>query len=110
MANITGTVFTRPVYGRDKAAGQQKAATGFTQIFTSMLAGQMRRAMVGPDKGAMGTSSGASGEIYGALLDQALGKTLANSGAMARMRAMIGRSLSRSAHGVGSAGSREYPY
>jgi len=110
MANITGTVFSRPVFGRDKPGDQQKAAAGFTQIFTSMMAGQMRRAMVGADKGVMGTSGGASGEIYGALMDQALGKTLAGSRAMARMRATIGRSLSRSARATGGAGSRTYPY
>lgn len=95
MPGIVNGVFTRPVTGANKASDRQQAALGFTQIFTSMLAKQMRQAMVGSDKGPLGTAGGASGEIYGAFFDQALGKTLAGSRAMAPMRRMVARSLER---------------
>ena len=95
MPGIVNGVFTRPVTGSDKAANREQAATGFTQIFTSMLAKQMRQALTGNDKGPLGTAGGASGEIYGAFFDQAMGKTLAGSRAMAPMRRMVARSLGR---------------
>jgi len=94
VTGIVSGVFARPVFGADKGAvDRQKAATGFTQIFTSMVAKQMRQALTGTGKGPLGTAGGASGEIYGAFFDQALGKTLAGSRAMAPMRKMVARSL-----------------
>jgi Rod binding domain-containing protein len=110
VAGIVSGVFTRPVFGPDKgAADRQKAATGFTQIFTSMVAKQMRQALTGSNKGPLGTSGGASGEIYGAFFDQALGKTLAGSRAMAPMRKMVARSLGRPSAKESALAKETYP-
>ena len=87
-------VFSRPVIATDSdKAKRAKAAQGFGAIFTSMVAAEMRRAMVGEDKGPMGTSGGASGDIYGAMFDQAMGTALAKSPSMQRFNAAIERQL-----------------
>jgi Rod binding domain-containing protein len=89
--------------GTVKKTDQKAAAAGFAQIFTTMLATQMRQSMVGEDNGPMGTSGGASGDIYGSLLDQALGKTLAKSKSMQGLTKMINRQLSGARNPVASA-------
>jgi Rod binding domain-containing protein len=84
-------------------ADKKRTATGFAQIFTTMLAKQMHQSMVGADTGPMGIGGGASGDIYGSMLDQALGKTLAKSKSMAGLTAMIGREMSGPRHPIASA-------
>jgi len=76
----------------------EAAAAGFAQIFTTMLAKQMRESMVGADHGPMGIGGGAAGDIYGAFIDQAMGKALANSKSMRPLTKMIGRELSGPSH------------
>jgi len=94
IASIPG-VFSREVFNGTAPQTKQKvAAAGFSQIFTTMLAKQMRQSMVGEDNGPMGISGGATGDIYGAFLDQAMGKALANSKSMSRFNNTIQRELS----------------
>jgi hypothetical protein len=96
-------VFSREVFtGKVPQTKQKAAAAGFSQIFTTMLAKQMRQSMVGEDNGPMGISGGATGDIYGAFLDQAMGKALANSKSMSRFNAAIDREIS-GPHSKGSA-------
>ena len=94
IASISG-VFSHAVFsGTTPQTKQKVAAAGFSQIFTTMLAKQMRQSMVGEDNGPMGISGGATGDIYGAFLDQAMGKALANSKSMSRFNKTIERELS----------------
>jgi hypothetical protein len=87
-------IFSRPMIAtaNDKSA-RAKAAQSFGAIFTSMVAAAMRRAMVGEDKGPMGIGGGASGDIYGAMFDQAIGASLARSPSMKRFNDSIEREL-----------------
>jgi Rod binding domain-containing protein len=103
-ASVPG-VFSHSVFsgGATRQTSQKVAAAGFAQIFTTMLAKQMHQSMVGEDTGPMGIGGGASGDIYGSLLDQALGKTLAKSKSMAGLTKMINRQLSGTRHPVASA-------
>lgn len=103
-ASVPG-IFAHSVFsgGVSKPTNQKAAAAGFAQIFTTMLAKQMHQSMVGADTGPMGTNGGASGDIYGSLLDQALGKTLAKSKSMSRLTQMIDRDLSGPRHPIASA-------
>jgi len=88
-------VFNRGVFSAATPQTNQKAAAaGFAQIFTTMLAKQMRQSMVGADNGPMGIGGGATGDIYGAFLDQAMGKALASSKSMRDLNKMIDRGLS----------------
>jgi Rod binding domain-containing protein len=98
-------VFGHSVFsgGAVKKTDQKVAAAGFAQIFTTMLATQMRQSMVGEDSGPMGIGGGASGDIYGSLLDQALGKTLAKSKSMQGLTKMISRQFSGPSHRIASA-------
>jgi len=98
-------VFGHSVFtgGANRATSQTAAAAGFAQIFTTMLAKQMHQSMVGEDTGPMGIGGGASGDIYGSLLDQALGNTLAKSKSMAGLTRMINRQLSGPRHPVAAA-------
>ncbi|HVN27733.1 MAG TPA: rod-binding protein [Candidatus Binataceae bacterium] len=90
----TAGVFSREVFsGTVPQTKQKAAAAGFAQIFTTMLAKEMRQSMVGEDNGPMGISGGATGDIYGAFLDQAMGKALANSKSMSRFRHAIDREI-----------------
>jgi hypothetical protein len=94
ISSIPG-VFGRSMFNSSIPQTKQKvAAAGFSQIFTTMLAKQMRQSMVGEDNGPMGISGGATGDIYGAFLDQAMGKALANSKSMSRFNRTIERELS----------------
>jgi Rod binding domain-containing protein len=98
-------IFAHSVFsgGTVKKTDQKAAAAGFAQIFTTMLAHQMHQSMVGEDTGPMGTSGGASGDIYGSLLDQALGKTLAKSKSMQGLTKMISRQFSGPRHPIAAA-------
>jgi len=51
----------------------------------------------------MGIGGGASGDIYGAFIDQAMGKALASSKSMRQFNKMIDRELSGPRHTVSSA-------
>ena len=86
-----------------RQTNQKAAAAGFAQIFTTMLAHEMHHSMLGDDAGPMGTSGGASGDIYGSLLDQALGTALAKSKSMSGLTKMINRGLSSPRHPIASA-------
>jgi Rod binding domain-containing protein len=87
-------IFSTPLFGASKETQKSQAATGFTQVFASMLAQQMREAMAGEDKGPLGTGGGATGDIYGTFLDQAMGRALADSPAMKPLNQAIERELS----------------
>jgi Rod binding domain-containing protein len=89
--------------GATRKTDNKAAAAGFAQVFTTMLAKQMHQSMVGEDSGPMGTEGGSSGDIYGSLLDQALGKTLANSKSMKSLTAMISKGLRAPRHPIASA-------
>jgi len=95
MANEINSVFDHSLFGasRNGRADKQKATQGFSQIFASLIAKQMREAFQGKDNGPMGIGGGATGDIYGAFLDEAMGKALARSPAMSQINAMIDREL-----------------
>jgi Rod binding domain-containing protein len=104
MSVSTPGVFNRSMFASATPQTSQKAASaGFAQIFTTMLAKQMRQSMVGSDNGPMGISGGATGDIYGAFIDQAMGKALAGSKSMSQFNKMIDRELSGPRHPVSSA-------
>jgi Rod binding domain-containing protein len=105
MATSTPGIFVHSVFsgGSSRQPDQKAAAAGFTQIFTTMLAHQMHQSMVGADTDPMGTGGGASGDIYGSMLDQALGKTLAKSPSMKGLTQMISRELAGPRHPIASA-------
>lgn len=94
MSNSVDGIFSRSVFGPpgETNAQKQKAAEGFSQIFGSLLAKQMRTAL-GGGKGPLGISDGASSEIYGGFFDQAMGKVLAHSRAMRPINRTIVREL-----------------
>lgn len=100
MANVTSSIFGQPVFGaeRNREADRKKATQGFSEIFATILAKQMRQSMVSADKGPMGIGGGTSGDIYGAFFDQAMGKVLANSTAMKPLNRMIDRGLGGPRH------------
>jgi Rod binding domain-containing protein len=103
-ASVPG-VFSHSVFsgGATRQTNQKAAASGFAQIFTTMLARQMHQSMLGNDAGPMGIGGGSSGEIYGSMLDQALGKALAKSKSMSGLTKMINRGLSGPRHPIASA-------
>lgn len=94
MTSAVSTIFNRPLLGgAERKTDTRKAAQGFTAIFSTMLAKEMRKALVGEDKGPAGIDGGASGEIYGAFFDQAMGKALARSAAMKPLNRLVFRQL-----------------
>ncbi|HLX37456.1 MAG TPA: rod-binding protein [Candidatus Binataceae bacterium] len=103
-ATVPG-IFARSFFsgGATRQTSQKSAASGFAQVFTTMLAHELHHSMLGEDSGPMGTSGGASGDIYGSLLDQAMGKALAKSKSMAGLTRMISRGLSGPRHPIASA-------
>ena len=103
-ASVAG-IFGHSVFsgGATQPTTKTAAAAGFAQIFTTMLAKQMHQSMVGEDSGPMGISGGASGDIYGSMLDGALGKELAKSKSMAGLRKMVDRELAGPRHPIASA-------
>ena len=101
MAVSTPGVFAHSVFsGATRQTNQKAAAMGFAQIFTTMLAKQMRQSMVGAENGPMGIGGGASGDIYGTFIDQAMGKALAGSKSMKQFTKMIDRELSGPRHPI----------
>ncbi len=110
MSLSTAGVFTHSVFsGATRQTNQKAAAGGFAQIFTTMLAKQMRQSMVGSENGPMGIGGGATGDIYGAFIDQAMGKALAGSKSMKQFTKMIDRELSGPRHPVDSASNNCQP-
>ena len=105
MATSVPGVFGHSVFsgGATQPTNQKAASAGFAQIFTTMLAKQMHQSMVGADAGPMGISGGASGDIYGSMLDQALGKALAKSKSMSGLNRMIARDMDGPRHPIASA-------
>ncbi len=105
MSSSVPGIFSQSVFsgGAKRQTNQKAAAAGFAQIFTTMLAKQMHQSMVGEDTGPMGIGGGASGDIYGSLLDEALGKTLAKSKSMAGLTNLIDRQMSAPRHPIASA-------
>ncbi len=100
VSSISG-VFTGSLFkGTTALTKQTVAAAGFAQIFTTMLAKQMRTSMVGADNGPMGIGGGATGDIYGSFLDEAMGKALAGSKSMSQLTKMINRELSGPRHSI----------
>jgi Rod binding domain-containing protein len=99
MGNAVIAIFKQPLTGAGRKPDANQAAQGFSALFASMLASEMRKALVGDGKGPLGIG-GASGSIYGALFDQAIGKTLAHSPAMKPLNALLLRQLG----GAGQAG------
>jgi Rod binding domain-containing protein len=94
-------IFSRGVFsGSMRQTSQKAASAGFAQIFTTMLAKQMRESMVGADHGPMGIGGGAAGDIYGSFIDEAMGKALAGSKSMKQLTSMIDRQLSGPNHPV----------
>ena len=99
MSLFNSGVFSRGVFsGAVRQTSQKAAAAGFAQIFTTMVAKQMRESMVGADHGPMGIGGGATGDIYGAFIDQAMGKALAGSKSMKGLTSMIDRELGGPRH------------
>jgi Rod binding domain-containing protein len=105
VSSISG-VFTGSIFkGTTPQTKQKAAAAGFAQIFTTMLAKQMRQSMVGAENGPMGIGGGATGDIYGSFIDSAMGKALANSKSMNQLNRMITRELAGPRH-PGNAASK----
>jgi Rod binding domain-containing protein len=101
MSTIASTIFKQPLIGApDRKSDARAAAQGFAEIFGSMVAKGMRSAFVGDDGGLGGTGDGGS-DIYSAMFDQAIGKSLANSPAMKPLNKL----LLREATGHGAAAS-----
>ncbi len=98
MANIVQGIFTRPMFSGDQSAQQKQAAQGLSQVFATILARQMRQSMVGADQGPLGLEGGASGNIYGAFMDDAMGKLLAASPAMKALNQSLERELAGPRH------------
>jgi hypothetical protein len=102
------SIFANGIFNRATAGGGTEkakragAASGFSQIFTTMLVNKMREAM-GSDKGPLGTGGGASGNIYGAFFDQAMGSALAHSKAMMPLNKVIERGLAGPRHPISGA-------
>ena len=104
MSLFNSGVFSRGVFsGAIRQTSQKTAAAGFAQIFTTMVAKQMRESMVGADHGPMGIGGGATGDIYGAFIDEAMGKALAGSRSMKQLTGMIDRELSGPRHPTSAA-------
>jgi Rod binding domain-containing protein len=92
------SVFSNPMFGTPTNNDKNRAAVGFSQLFASMLAKQMRNAMVGDGEGPLGTGGGTSGDIYGSFFDEAMGRTLASSPAMKPLNQAIERELAGPHH------------
>jgi Rod binding domain-containing protein len=94
MAIFANGIFGRPTIGGENTKGNRiKAAQAFTQVFTTMMASEARKAYVGSDKGPMGINGGTSGNIYGSFFDQAMGSTLAHSKSMKPLTDIIERGM-----------------
>lgn len=96
MSYSSSAVFSHGVFDAPtlRAPTRVQVAQDFTKVFTSVLVGEMRKAMTGDGHGLLGTQGGATGDIYGAFADQALGAALAKSPAMRPLTKSILRELS----------------
>ncbi len=103
MPIFANDIFSRPMIGSENTkTNRSKAAQGFTQVFTTMMASEMRKA-AGGDQGPLGTAGGTSGNIYGSFFDQTMGATLAHSKAMKPLSEIIERGMSAPTHPIASA-------
>lgn len=95
MTPTATPVFSHQVFAASarREPDQRTAVQGFAQIFASMLCSQLRRGILGADSGPMGIGGGATGDIYGSFLDQAMGKALAKSPAMKSLNDIVSRQL-----------------
>jgi len=94
MSNTVNSIFKQPVLaGVGRKTDARQAAVGFSTIFASMLAKEMRNAMVGQDGGTTAMGGGAGGDMFSALFDEAMGKTLARSPAMKPLNTLMLREL-----------------
>jgi len=92
MSNVVQGLFNRAVFGAQDLQ-RRNAAQGLSQTFATILSRQMRQSMVGADTGPMGIAGGATGDIYGSFMDDAMGKLLARSPAMKSLNAALEREL-----------------
>lgn len=92
MSNVVKGIFGSAIFG-DKNLQRRNAAEGLSQTFATILSRQMRQSMVGADAGPMGIAGGATGDIYGSFMDDAMGKLLARSPAMKSLNAALERDL-----------------
>ncbi|MGD0072844.1 MAG: hypothetical protein ABSD31_00725 [Candidatus Binataceae bacterium] len=96
---INPAVFSQQIFATPARSQTDKngAVQGFAEIFASMLATELRKGGMGSSSGPMGISgSGATGDVYGAFFDQAIGKVLARSPAMKPLTDVISRQLAGS--------------
>jgi Rod binding domain-containing protein len=95
MTPTTTPVFSHQVFAASarREPDKRTAVQGFAQIFASMLCSEMRHGILGADSGPMGIAGGATGDIYGSFLDQAMGKALAKSPAMKSLNDIVSRQL-----------------
>lgn len=95
MTPTTTPIFSHEVFAASarREPDKRTAVQGFAQIFASMLCSELRRGILGVDSGPMGIAGGATGDIYGSFLDQAMGKALAKSPAMKSLNDIVGRQL-----------------
>jgi len=92
MSTIANTLFKHPLIGApERKSDARAAAQGFAEIFGSMVAKGMRSAFVGDDSGAGGIGGQGDGgsDIYSAMFDEAIGKSLANSPAMKPLNKLL---------------------
>jgi len=95
MTPTTTPVFSHQVFAASarREPDKRTAVQGFAQIFAAMLCRELRRGILGADSGPMGIGGGATGDIYGSFLDQAMGKALAKSPAMKSFNDIVSRRL-----------------
>jgi len=95
MTPTTTPVFSHQVFAASarREPDKKNAVQGFAQIFAAMLCSELRRGILGADSGPMGIAGGATGDIYGSFLDQAMGKALAKSPAMKSLNDIVSRQL-----------------
>ncbi len=95
MTPTATPVFSHQVFAASarREPDQRTAVQGFAQIFAAMLCSELRRGILGADSGPMGIAGGATGDIYGSFLDQAMGKALAKSPAMKSLNDIVSRQL-----------------
>jgi hypothetical protein len=81
--NVPG--FDRPIFQPHAAAKNEpslKAARGFAGLFGKIVAHELLKGASSEEDGLMGMGNGPASDIYGAFLENALGKVLAESPAM----------------------------
>ena len=90
MGSTISSVFKHPIIGGARSKTDARAAAqGFSAIFGSMLAKEMRESL---GSSGLGNAS-AGGQVYGALFDESMGKKLAGSAAMKPLNELLYRQL-----------------